>query len=120
MAELKIKSKSRYSSLSDRLMDYNKRLALLHPSIHLISQKKRNVTDEKQYLNEALFILESQKQGLGDGKLFLSGTNQLHSGDLAVVGTLHSLEGLPVHTNVVENRGGPIPNWHQRIQTQLG
>jgi hypothetical protein len=99
------------SPLSDRLTTLS-RLVL---SIYL--SEKRNITDEKQALNEALIILETQ--GLGEGKLFLSGTNQLNLGDLTVFGTLRGLEGLPVHTDVVENRGGPIPDWYQRMQTQV-
>lgn len=80
-------------------------------------KKKRNITDEKQALDDALVVLETQ--GLGEGKLYLSGTDQPHLGDLAVFGTLRGLEGLPVHTEVVENRQGPIPAWYQRMQSQL-
>jgi len=111
------------STLSGRLDWTNKRLTpSLHLSIYLTIclsdlSEKRNITDEKQALDDALVILETQ--GLGDGKLFLSGTNQPHLGDLAVFGTLRGLEGLPVHTEVVENRKGPIPDWYQRMQTQL-
>ena len=51
----------------------------------------------------AFIILETQEQGLGDGKLLLSGTNQVHLVDLAVFGgKLRGLEGLPDPTHVVE------------------
>jgi hypothetical protein len=71
------------------LIEFNQRdnKSRLAPSIYIyISDlsEKRNVTDEKQALNEALVILETQ--GLGNGKLFFfAGNKSIEFGEFGSV-----------------------------------
>jgi microsomal prostaglandin-E synthase 2 len=55
-------------------------------------KQKRNITDERVALKEALGSLEAAL----DGASFLSNTRQPHLGDLSVYGVLRALRGLPV------------------------
>jgi hypothetical protein len=64
-----------------------------------------------------LSILE--KEGLGESKKFLSGKEEPHMGDLAVYGTLRSVEGLPTHTEFVQNRGGTILEWYEQMAAKV-
>lgn len=43
-------------------------------------------------------------------------------GDIAVYGTLRSIEGLPAHDEVLEGRdaASPLPDWYQRMKVQVG
>ena len=61
------------------------------------------------------------EEGLGNNK-YLSGTEEPHLGDIAVYGTLRSIEGLPAHDAVLEGRdaGSPLPDWYQRMKVQVG
>jgi hypothetical protein len=68
-------------------------------------------------LDDVLSILE--KEGLGEKKKFLSGKEEPHMGDLVVFGTLRAVEGLPTHTEFVQNRGGPIPEWYERMNAKV-
>jgi hypothetical protein len=79
--------------------------------------EKRNITDERQALDDVLSILE--KEGLGESKKFLSGKEEPHLGDLAVFGTLRSVEGLPTHAVAVQNRGGSIMEWYEQMTAKL-
>lgn len=40
-------------------------------------------------------------------------------GDIAIFGTLRAIEGLPAHRDVVEERGGTIPAWYQRMTEKI-
>lgn len=81
--------------------------------------EKRNITDERQALNEMLVRLE--EEGLGGGKQYLSGTMEPSLGDIAVYGVLRSIEGLPAHEEVMGGRdqSSPLPNWYQRMKSQM-
>lgn len=75
---------------------------------------KRNITDEKKALKEALDKFEHE--GLDDGKLsFCSGVSTPDLGDLAVFGVLHSVNGLQAHTDSIQLRGGPVKEWYDRM-----
>ena len=81
--------------------------------LHSLQTERRNISDERAALDEILVQLEGV--GLQNQK-FLSGMDEPDLGDLAVFGTLRSLEGLPVHQQIVEERGsGPIPDWYRRM-----
>ena len=80
--------------------------------------EKRNITDERAALNQALEELE--RKGLGDNKQFVSGLDEPNLGDINLFGTLRSIEGLPAHDEVVEQRGGPIYEWYQRMTETVG
>jgi hypothetical protein len=79
--------------------------------------ERRNITDEKQALDEVLSVLETE--GLSGNKKFLSGTDEPHLGDLAVFGTLRSIEGLPAHAQAVQDRGGVIPEWYAQMNAKM-
>lgn len=81
--------------------------------------EKRNITDERQALNEMLIQLENE--GLKEDKEFLSGSSQPHLGDLAVYGVLRAIEGMPVHRELMESRepSSPLPAWYERMKTQI-
>jgi hypothetical protein len=68
-------------------------------------------------LDDVLSILE--KEGLGESNKFLSGKEEPHMGDLAVFGTLRAVEGLPTHTEFVQNRGGPILEWYEQMSAKV-
>ena len=40
-------------------------------------------------------------------------------GDVAVFGTLFSIQGLEAHTDAVENRGGVIKDWYERMESEV-
>ncbi|CAB9513245.1 Prostaglandin E synthase 2 [Seminavis robusta] len=78
-------------------------------------KQKRNITDERQALNDALVQLE--EEGLGEGKQFLSGKDKPNLGDVAVFGTLRSIEGLPTHDEVMQGREQTaLVDWYQRMK----
>lgn len=77
-------------------------------------KSKRNVTDEKKALKEALDQFEHE--GLDDGKLsFCSGVSTPDLGDLAVFGVLYSVNGLQAHTDSIQLRGGPVKEWYDKM-----
>jgi hypothetical protein len=76
----------------------------------------RNITNEKAALEEALVTMEHD--GL-TGRDFLSGTSEPNLGDLAVFGTLRSIEGLPAHTRVIDERAGPLQEWYGRMREKV-
>jgi hypothetical protein len=59
-------------------------------------------------------ILETE--GLGAGQMFLSHGRDPDLGDLTVYATLRSIEGLPAHQWAVQQRGGAIPEWYDRMK----
>jgi len=81
-------------------------------------KSKRNITDEKEALKNALDTYESE--GLQNGKqLYSSGCSSPDLGDLAVFGVLYSVRGLAAHDAAVRLRGGPIQDWYNRMSDQV-
>mmetsp|Transcript_8761 Transcript_8761/g.12401 ORF Transcript_8761/g.12401 Transcript_8761/m.12401 type:complete len:284 (+) Transcript_8761:79-930(+) len=81
-------------------------------------KSKRGITDEREALNKVLSVWE--EEGLSSGKKeFQSGTQAPNMGDIAVFGTLRSVEGLPAHKEVIEERGGVVKDWYERMSGQL-
>ncbi|KAL7539654.1 hypothetical protein ACHAXR_009479 [Thalassiosira sp. AJA248-18] len=81
-------------------------------------KSKRNITDEKEALREALDKFESE--GLQDGKLsYSSGLQCPDMGDLAVFGVLYSVRGLNAHNDAIQSRGGPVKEWYDRMFDQV-
>lgn len=80
-------------------------------------KQKRNITNEREALNEVLIRLE---EGL-EGQQYLSRTEEPNLGDIAVYGTLRSIEGLPAHNEILEGRSdsSPLPSWYQRMKAQV-
>ena len=77
-------------------------------------KSKRNITDEKKALKEALDQFEHD--GLDDGKLsFCSGVSTPDLGDLAMFGVLYSVNGLQAHTDSIQLRGGAVKEWYDRM-----
>lgn len=81
------------------------------------NEAKRGITDERQALNEALTKWE--EDGLAGGNRFASGKEEPNMGDLAVFGTLSAVEGLPAHLEAVEQRGGALSDWYDRMKQQV-
>jgi len=75
-------------------------------------KSKRNITDEKASLSEALDRYESE--GLLNGK-------QSHPdlGDIAMFGVLYSVRGLNAHDYAIEQRGGAVKEWYDRMSKQI-
>jgi microsomal prostaglandin-E synthase 2 len=88
-------------------------LNFLHPILPFFPEK-RNITDERKALEDALATVITHLEGTDN--TFLSGMPEPHLGDLAVYGVLRSIEGLPTHTEVVMNREGPLKDWYMRMQ----
>jgi microsomal prostaglandin-E synthase 2 len=81
-------------------------------------KSKRNITDEKKALQEALDKFEAE--GLDNGKLsFCSGLATPDLGDLAVFGVLYSVNGLKAHTDSIQLRGGPVKEWYDRMHLSV-
>jgi len=81
-------------------------------------KSKRNITDEKKALKEALDKFE--QEGLDDGKLsFCSGLSAPDLGDLAVFGVLYSVNGLKAHADSIQLRGGPVKEWYDRMHLSV-
>lgn len=80
---------------------------------------KRNITDERKALHDALTRWE--EDGLDSGsRMFSSGLAHPDMGDIAMFGTLYSVQGLDAHTDAVENRGGVIRKWYERMHDEVG
>lgn len=80
--------------------------------------EKRNISDERQALDEALSHLEQGLAAAG-GSSFLSATTAPHLGDVAVYGTLRAIEGLPAHNQAVYDRGGRIRDWYEQMKVEV-
>ena len=82
-------------------------------------KKKRGIVDEVKALDEVLTRLETE--GLDSGKkLFVSGKADPNLGDIAIFGTLRSIEGLPAHEQAVTSRkSGVIQDWCGRMKEQI-
>jgi hypothetical protein len=53
------------------------------------------------------------------GNKFLSGINEPNLGDISVYGTLRAIKGLPVHEEVIQDRGGAISDWYERVNEKV-
>ena len=81
-------------------------------------KSKRNITDEKAALSEALDRYESE--GLLNGKLsYSSGQSHPDLGDIAIFGVLYSVRGLNAHDYAIEQRGGAVKEWYDRMSKQI-
>jgi len=81
-------------------------------------KSKRNITDEKKALQEALDRFE--QEGLENGKLsFCSGLSTPNLGDLSVFGVLYAVNGLNAHTESIQLRGGPVKEWYDRMHLSV-
>ena len=78
-------------------------------------KKRLAINDERQALEDVLVVLEKELES----KFFLSGKKMPDLGDLYVYGTLRAIRGLPVYETLVDDRGGPIFEWCERMETQL-
>ena len=79
---------------------------------------KRNITDEKAALHEALDRFETE--GLQSGKLpYSSGLAYPDMGDVVVFGVLYCVRGLNAHIEAIESRGGPLKEWYDRMFEQV-
>ncbi len=78
--------------------------------------EKRNITDERAALHQALVQLE--QDGLQDYD-FVSGDDKPNLGDITLFGTLRSIEGLPAHKEVIETRDGPLRAWYERMSAEV-
>ena len=73
---------------------------------------KRGITDERKALDDALSVWEDN--ALNHGKLFASGTD----GRPFCVWDLRVVEGLPVHTEAMEQRG-ELSAWYDRMKEHV-
>jgi hypothetical protein len=87
------------------------------------SLEKRNITDERQALKDALQVLEDElvktKTTTNNGTyvyyLNTDDTEKPHLGDLSVFGVLRGLDGLPIHTEIM-NEFAMIAQWYQQLK----
>jgi hypothetical protein len=84
--------------------------------------EKRNITNERKALDDAIGKLETD--GLKRPSLFLSGTSEPDIGDISVYGVLRSIQGLPTHDEFVVKRnqthaGSELPVWYNRMTEKL-
>jgi len=80
---------------------------------------KRNITDEREALHNALSRWEEEGLHSGTHK-FSSGLSHPSMGDIAMFGTLISVQGLETHVDAVVNRGGVIHGWYERMHDEVG
>mmetsp|Transcript_28574 Transcript_28574/g.42234 ORF Transcript_28574/g.42234 Transcript_28574/m.42234 type:complete len:274 (+) Transcript_28574:41-862(+) len=80
---------------------------------------KRGIDDERAALQTAL--QKWQEEALSNGsKIFSSGKNDPNLNDLLVYGTLRSVEGLSIHTEVLNQSENSILNdWYLRVKDRL-
>jgi hypothetical protein len=95
---------------------YNSR-CVTPPPPHL-PPAKRNITDEKKALEDALDKYESE--GLQSGKfIYSSGLASPDLGDLSVFGVLYAVRGLNAHHTAIQLRGGHVQEWYDRMTLQV-
>lgn len=80
---------------------------------------KRNIDDERLALDTILTRWESEALRSGS-QTFSSGLAHPDVGDVAVFGTLYSIRGLQTHADAVENRGGVVRDWYERMEIEVG
>jgi hypothetical protein len=109
-------------------------LSLHHHYSIVFYLEKRNITDERQALKDALQVLEDElakpkptNNGTDDGTYHYykylnrsersggESDNTPHLGDLSVYGVLRGLDGLPIHTEIM-NEFGRIAQWYQQMK----
>ena len=79
---------------------------------------KRNITDERETLKDAISLWE--EEGLDKGnKLFSSGLEKPDMGDIAMFGFIHSVSGLKAHDDAILKRDGVILDWYQRMKKEV-
>lgn len=84
----------------------------------LLPPAKRNITDEKKALEDALDKYESE--GLQSGKfIYSSGLASPDLGDLSVFGVLYAVRGLNAHHTAIQLRGGHVQEWYHRMTLQV-
>jgi hypothetical protein len=76
--------------------------------------EKRNISDVRQALYDALQLLE-EELAQSSGQYLEKDKNQPGLGDLSVYGVLRGLEGLPIHEEIM-NRYVKIPLWYQQMR----
>lgn len=78
---------------------------------------KRNITDERKALEDAITLWE--EKGLDNGKkMYASGLSRPNIGDLSVFGVLHSISGLRTHEEIILGRDGVLGEWYGRMQNE--
>lgn len=82
--------------------------------VSFIGSEKRDITDEKQALKDALVELEDALTA----QQFLSLGDEPNIGDLYVYGVLRGLEGLQVHQEVVGDNK-QISMWYERMRKMV-
>ena len=106
-------------------MEDNFGLLLTHLSFlsSILSTEKRNITDERQALHDALQLLEESLAANPSGRYLSSSSSSSnsneperpHLGDLSVYGVLRCVEGLPIHSEVMAQYQ-EIPKWYQGMK----
>ncbi len=116
-AARKVKCKSRRFIHIEFVRGKANNLAAKSEISHL-TLAKRNITDEKAALLDALDRYETE--GLQRGMLaYSSGKSSPNLGDIAVFGVLYSIRGLNAHHFAIQSRGGAVKEWYDRMSIQV-
>lgn len=70
---------------------------------------KRNITDEREALNEALTKWE--EEGMHHDKIDM--------GHLAMYAVMKSVSDLSTHQEAIVNRGGPLLDWYKHMDLEV-
>jgi len=81
-------------------------------------KSKRNITNEREALHSVLSDWEKDALDMGS-KNFSSGLSQPSLGDIAMFGTLYSVQGLDAHTDAIKGRGGVIQRWYEQMHREV-
>jgi hypothetical protein len=80
---------------------------------------KRGITDERAALQEALMTWQTDGLASGSQK-FASGSADPNLSDLAVYGTLRSVEGLPAFRRIMEDPDNvALAEWYLRVKDRV-
>lgn len=101
--------------MSDWLLRYFFDLCQSHRVCISLRSEKRNISDERQALHEALKLLEVE---LSKSESQCLEKNQPGLGDLWIYGVLRGLEGLPVHDEIMSEYE-EIPLWYHRMRKSV-
>ncbi|KAL3771670.1 hypothetical protein ACHAWO_001731 [Cyclotella atomus] len=109
-----VKNVDSFSPLQKLSIQYVGSLAMYFAASKVKS--KRNITDEKAALQSALDKFE--EEGLQNGALPFSSGNPTTPdlGDLAVFGVLYAIRDMNAHKDAVQNRGGVVKDWYERME----
>lgn len=111
-----VKNVDSFSTLQKTYIQWLGALAMYFAASKIKS--KRNITDERASLHEALDKFESE--GLLHGeRSYLSGGQCPDMSDVAVFGVLHSAKGLNAHDDAIRSRGGYVKEWYERMHEQV-